>query len=191
VKGYHDVRRYPDAKQIPGLLLFRWDAPLFFANADMFRERILDAIEAARTPVRWVVVAAEPITDVDTTAAEMLEEFETDSSAMAYGSASVTSSSFRPSGARSKRSSTATTSSGRTGKTRDTSDVARPSLSPSLSPRAIRGIRHHHPSQVLRSFLQRVVVFSSPPGARSMIASSQVSSISHSLLDLLFGPLVA
>jgi high affinity sulfate transporter 1 len=76
VKGYHDLRRYPAAKQIPGLLLYRWDAPLFFANADTFRERILDAVEGASSPVQWVVVAAEPITDVDTTAAEMLEELD-------------------------------------------------------------------------------------------------------------------
>lgn len=76
VKGYHDVERYPDAKQIPGLLLFRWDAPLFFANADTFRERIVDIVDDAPSLVRWVVVAAEPITDVDTTAAEMLEELD-------------------------------------------------------------------------------------------------------------------
>jgi len=78
VRGYHDVQRYPKAKQIPGLLLFRWDAPLFFANADTFRERVLDAVDAASTPVKWVVVAAEPITDVDTTAAQMLEELDKD-----------------------------------------------------------------------------------------------------------------
>lgn len=76
VKGYHDVQRYPEARQVPGLILFRWDAPLFFANADTFRERILDAVDAALTPTRWVVVAAEPITDVDTTAAEMLQELD-------------------------------------------------------------------------------------------------------------------
>ncbi len=76
VKGYHDIERYPDAKQVPGLLLFRWDAPLFFANADTFRERVLDAVRRAKTPVKWVVVAAEPITDVDTTAAEMLDELD-------------------------------------------------------------------------------------------------------------------
>lgn len=76
VKGYHDVTRYRDAQQVPGLLLFRWDAPLFFANADGFRERILDAVDEARTPIRWVVIAAEPITDCDTTAAEMLEELD-------------------------------------------------------------------------------------------------------------------
>ena len=76
VKGYHDVRRYPAAKQIPGLLLFRWDAPLFFANAETFRGRVLAAVGRAQSPVRWVVIAAEPMTDVDTTAADMLEELD-------------------------------------------------------------------------------------------------------------------
>lgn len=74
VKGYHDLTRYPEAKQVPGLLLFRWDAPLFFANADTFRERVMDLVDDARPPIQRVVIAAEPITDVDTTAAEMLEE---------------------------------------------------------------------------------------------------------------------
>jgi len=76
VKGYHDLARYPDAKQVPGLILFRWDAPLFFANADTFRERIIDLVDDAKIPPKWVVVAAEPVTDVDTTAAEMLEELD-------------------------------------------------------------------------------------------------------------------
>src|SRR5690349_18808187 len=44
VKGYHDITRYPNARRIPGLVLFRWDAPLFFANSEFFRERILDAV---------------------------------------------------------------------------------------------------------------------------------------------------
>ncbi len=76
VKGYHDVTRHPDARQVPGLLLFRWDAPLFFANADTFAARVLACVATAPEPVRWVVVAAEPITDVDTTAAEALEELD-------------------------------------------------------------------------------------------------------------------
>jgi MFS superfamily sulfate permease-like transporter len=79
VKGYHDLMRYPSAKQVPGLLLFRWDAPLFFANADTFRRRVIDLVDGAaqaKRPLRWVVVAAEPVTDVDTTAAEMLEELD-------------------------------------------------------------------------------------------------------------------
>ena len=78
VKGYHDVTRYPNAKQVPGLILFRWDAPLFFANAELFRERIIDAVEESPSRVVWVVVAAEPITDVDTTAAEAIQELDTE-----------------------------------------------------------------------------------------------------------------
>lgn len=74
IKGYHDVSRHPEAKQVPGLVLFRWDAPLFFANAEMFRESILRAVSTAPTPTRWVVAAAEPVTDVDSTAADVLAE---------------------------------------------------------------------------------------------------------------------
>jgi high affinity sulfate transporter 1 len=74
VKGYHDRTRYPEAKEIPGLLLYRWDAPLFFANADTFRTRVLAEVDSASTNVRTVLIAAEPITDIDSTAAEMLEE---------------------------------------------------------------------------------------------------------------------
>lgn len=72
VKGYHDITRHPRAQQVPGLLLFRFDAPLWFANAEVFRSRVLELVEEADPPVRRVVVAAEPITDVDTTAAEVL-----------------------------------------------------------------------------------------------------------------------
>ncbi|WP_447774017.1 SulP family inorganic anion transporter [Variovorax boronicumulans] len=74
VKGYHDITRYPDARLIPGLVLFRWDAPLFFANAELFHDRALDAVASSPAPVRWLVVAAEPITSVDVTAADMLAE---------------------------------------------------------------------------------------------------------------------
>jgi high affinity sulfate transporter 1 len=76
VKGYHDITRYPDARLIPGLVLFRWDAPLFFANAELFQERVLDAAAASPTPVRWLVVAAEPVTSVDVTAADILSELD-------------------------------------------------------------------------------------------------------------------
>jgi high affinity sulfate transporter 1 len=76
VKGYHDVTRYPDAKRIPGLLLFRWDAPLFFANAEVFADRVRLAIASSPTPVRWVIVAAEPVTDLDTTAADVLKQLD-------------------------------------------------------------------------------------------------------------------
>jgi len=76
IKGYHDITRYPDARLVPGLVLFRWDAPLFFANAEYFQERALDAVAASRTPARWLVVAAEPVTSVDITAADMLAELD-------------------------------------------------------------------------------------------------------------------
>ena len=76
LKSYHDISRHPDARLIPGLVLFRWDAPLFFANAEAFRENVLHAIAEAPTPTKWVVVTAEPITDVDTTAADMLAELD-------------------------------------------------------------------------------------------------------------------
>lgn len=78
LKGYHDLRRYPQARQIPGLVLLRWDAPLFFANAEPFSERVRAAIAAAPEPVRWLVVAAEPVTSVDVTAADMLVELHTE-----------------------------------------------------------------------------------------------------------------
>ena len=55
---------------MPGLLLFRWDARLFFASAELFKERALDAAASSATKVKWVVVAAEPVTSVDVTAAE-------------------------------------------------------------------------------------------------------------------------
>jgi high affinity sulfate transporter 1 len=74
VKGYHDLRYYPAARQVPGLLLYRFDAPLFFANGEEFARRIRARLVDAPTPVRWVVVAAEPITDVDTTAAAAIED---------------------------------------------------------------------------------------------------------------------
>ncbi len=76
VKGYHDITRYPDARQIPGLVLFRWDAPLFFANAEFFRERVLDAVAKSPTPVRWLVVAAEPVTSVDVSAGDTVAELD-------------------------------------------------------------------------------------------------------------------
>ena len=74
VKGYHDISRYPQASRAPGLVLFRWDAPLFFANAELFRDRVLGAVASSPTPARWVVVAAEPVTSVDVTAADIVAE---------------------------------------------------------------------------------------------------------------------
>ena len=73
--GYHDVRSYPDAELVPGCVLFRFDGPLFFANTRTFREQLRRLARANPAP-RWIIVAAEPITDVDTTAADMLEELD-------------------------------------------------------------------------------------------------------------------
>ena len=72
-KGYHDTERHPDAYLVPSLLLFRFDAPLFFANAGFFEEQLGEAIDATPGGVRRVVVAAEPISDIDSTGAEMLQ----------------------------------------------------------------------------------------------------------------------
>jgi high affinity sulfate transporter 1 len=71
--GYHDVRSYPEAKLLPRCIIFRFDAPLFFANSRTFREQ-MRALAGSKPPPSWIIVASEPITDVDTTAADMLQE---------------------------------------------------------------------------------------------------------------------
>jgi high affinity sulfate transporter 1 len=73
-KGYHDVSRHPEAQRIPGLVLFRWDAPLFFANAEIFADHVHRAVLESPSVAKWVVIAAEPVTDVDTTAADVLRQ---------------------------------------------------------------------------------------------------------------------
>ena len=74
-KGYHDIDRHPEAEQIPGLLIYRFDAPIFFANAEYLRRRVQAVVKQQRAAggvVNRVLFAAEPITDIDTTGAEML-----------------------------------------------------------------------------------------------------------------------
>jgi len=73
--GYHDVHTHPDAQQLPGLVIYRFDAPLFFANAKTFRDQIR-RLAAADPQPRWIVIAAEPVTDVDTTAADVLTDLD-------------------------------------------------------------------------------------------------------------------
>jgi high affinity sulfate transporter 1 len=75
IAGYHDVHSYPEARLLPGLVFYRFDAPLFFANAKTFRDEITE-LARSDPPPRWIVVAAEPITDVDTTAADVLFELD-------------------------------------------------------------------------------------------------------------------
>ncbi|MFF6998292.1 SulP family inorganic anion transporter [Streptomyces sp. NPDC008313] len=75
LEGYHDIRSYPHAEQLPGLVIHRFDAPLFFANAGAFRDEIRRLARTEPRP-RWIVIAAEPMTDVDTTAADVLEDLD-------------------------------------------------------------------------------------------------------------------
>lgn len=76
IKGYHDVLRHPEARRITGLVIFRWDAPLFFANSEIFCEQVMNAVVAAPTNTKWVLVAAEPVTDIDLTAADAIAELD-------------------------------------------------------------------------------------------------------------------
>ena len=75
IEGLHDTERYPHAELLPGLVVYRFDAPLIFANARMFGEAMREIAEQ-RQGLRWLVIAAEPITDVDTTASDMLQELD-------------------------------------------------------------------------------------------------------------------
>jgi MFS superfamily sulfate permease-like transporter len=73
--GQHDRQLHPEAEELPGLVIFRFDAPLFFANARTFRDQIR-ALAGADPRPEWIVIAAEPITDIDTTAADMLADLD-------------------------------------------------------------------------------------------------------------------
>jgi high affinity sulfate transporter 1 len=73
--GYHDVHQHPDAQHLPGLVIYRFDAPLIFANAKSFRDEVRRLAARDPKPV-WILVAAEPMTDVDTTASDVLEELD-------------------------------------------------------------------------------------------------------------------
>lgn len=74
VDGYHDVEEYPQGSRAPGLIVYRFDAPLFFANADYFQHRVRELVASSDGPVEWFLLDAEAITAVDSTAAQFLEE---------------------------------------------------------------------------------------------------------------------
>ena len=74
LKGWHDVVRYPDAEQQEGVVIYRWEAPLFFANAGIFRQQVRKLVRE-RKP-RWIVLQCEAITDIDVTAADMLQDLD-------------------------------------------------------------------------------------------------------------------
>ena len=86
LEGYHDVHMHPEAQHLAGLVIYRFDAPLFFANAKTFRDEVRRFARTDPPPI-WIVIAAEPVTDVDTTASDVLEEL--DSSLNAQGIALV------------------------------------------------------------------------------------------------------
>ena len=75
--GFHDIERHPDGHRIPGLVVVRFDAPLFFANGEIFDEYVRSVVAKAPDPVDWVVIAAEPITGLDTTAVDELVDLDT------------------------------------------------------------------------------------------------------------------
>jgi high affinity sulfate transporter 1 len=75
VPGYHDIRSYPHAELLTGCRIFRFDAPVFFANARTFREQVTQIAGSEPHP-RWIIIAAEPITDVDVTASDMLRDLD-------------------------------------------------------------------------------------------------------------------
>jgi high affinity sulfate transporter 1 len=77
-KGYHDRCRHPEGRAIPGLVILRFDAPLFFANGELFADFVRRAVSRAPAPARWAIIAAEPITGVDTTAADALRRLDDD-----------------------------------------------------------------------------------------------------------------
>jgi high affinity sulfate transporter 1 len=73
--GYHDTNLHPDAQHLPGLVIYRFDGPLFFANAKTFRDQVRRMTQADPPPT-WILIAAEPVTDVDTTASDVLEDLD-------------------------------------------------------------------------------------------------------------------
>ena len=75
LEGYHDTHLHPEAQHLPGLVIYRFDAPLFFANATTFRDEVR-RMARADPPPSWILIAAEPVTDVDTTASDVLEDLD-------------------------------------------------------------------------------------------------------------------
>ena len=78
VAGMHDLDDYPEADPEPGLVVYRYDAPLFFANAENFRERALAAVDESPEPVKWFVLNAEANVEVDLTALDVLDQLRTE-----------------------------------------------------------------------------------------------------------------
>ncbi|TFC56272.1 SulP family inorganic anion transporter [Cryobacterium sp. TMT2-15-1] len=76
LRGYHDLSRHPEGERMPGIVIVRFDAPLFFANGGIFDDFVRRVVTEAGSDVRTVILAAEPITNIDTTAVEELLELD-------------------------------------------------------------------------------------------------------------------
>ena len=74
LSGWHSTKVYPDARQLPGIVVFRWEAPLFFANSGQFRDQVRALVRDSRPG--WVVLQCEAVTDIDVTAADMLRDLD-------------------------------------------------------------------------------------------------------------------
>lgn len=74
--GYYDIAENPDAKPIDGVLIYRFNASLFFFNAEYFKDRVLDVVAAEPRPLEWLILDASPVNHIDTTALEKLEELD-------------------------------------------------------------------------------------------------------------------
>mgnify|MGYP000184390136 CR=1 FL=1 len=72
--GWHDINAFAEARELPAIVVYRWEAPLFFANAGAFRRQIREL--ARREGTRWLVLQCEAITDIDVTAAGVLEQLD-------------------------------------------------------------------------------------------------------------------
>ena len=78
--GWHDIKAYPHSEELPGIVIYRWEAPLFFANAGIFRQSVRQLVRERKPD--WVILQCEAITDVDMTAAEMLEQLDNELNAV-------------------------------------------------------------------------------------------------------------
>lgn len=76
VDGYHDIEGYANSETVPGLIAYRFDAPLFFANADYFLSQVRELVALAETPVAWLLIDAEGMVDIDVTALEALDTLQ-------------------------------------------------------------------------------------------------------------------
>ncbi len=88
----HDIEDYPEARLEPGLLVYRYDAPLFFANAEDFRTRAMAAIDENPYPVEWFILNAEANVEVDLTALDAVDQLrkDLDRRGIVFGMARVT-----------------------------------------------------------------------------------------------------